>query len=79
MNAMRDTAIGVALGLVLFISVGIGVSSCGKDDGPNPPAPPISKTFEFKNDSIEIKGFVKTVTVEEAKVAVGLAIRDLEK
>ena len=54
------------------------VVSCGKDNPAPPPLPP--NQFLVAGKYISVKGTVKSkVTVEEAKAAVGYAVKVLEE
>jgi hypothetical protein len=58
-----------------YLAILFLVLACGKDA--TPPAP--GTTFVVTGKFIEVKGTVKTVTVEGAKAVVGLAVKTLEK
>lgn len=71
-KAFLAASIPVALGIILVIA-------CGKDPEPNPgPGPNPSKTFELHGKFIDVKGTVKTVSVEQAKLAATMALKNLE-
>lgn len=60
----------------LYLAFGVVLVSCGKEQTP-PPIDPAT-TFIISGKHIEVKGTVKTVSVEQAKTALGMVIKNLE-
>ena len=59
--------------------IGWNLAGCGKDVPPAPGPKPLPVSFEVSGNFIEVKGTVKKGSVAEAKAAVTMAVRDLER
>lgn len=60
----------------IYFALGVVLVSCGKETPP--PIDPLT-TFIVSGKHIEVKGTVKTVSVEQAKTAISMVIKNLEK
>ena len=62
-----------------LLFVAFFLTACGKDPVPPGEGPKPLSSFEVSGSFIEVKGTVKKGSVAEAKAAVTIAVRELEK
>lgn len=65
--------------LRIFTVVGLGLlflGGCG--DKPTPPGPTPTKTFYLNGKFTSVKGTAKTVSLDQAKLAATMALKNLE-